>query len=91
MLRCLFLLSSDTVLSILFCPLLESLDSVCVKKCENSVLLMNVVNCHVSDDLKAKSVDELVNHTLCVRFGRPCIDRLCPECGVKRFIDKNER
>ena len=58
------------------------------EKYENSVLLMNVVNCHVSDDRKAKSVDELVNHTLCVPFRRQSIDRLCPECGVKRFIYK---
>ena len=43
------------------------------EKYENSVLLMNVVNCHVSDDRKAKSVDELVNHTLCDNLLIVCV------------------
>ena len=52
------------------------------------MLLMNVINCHMSKSLQAESVDELVNLTLCSRFKRQCIDRSCPNCGVKPFTDK---
>ena len=58
------------------------------ENCENNVLLMNVVNCHVSKSLQAESIDELIKLTLCSRFKRQCIDRSCPNCGVKPFIEK---
>ena len=54
------------------------------------MLLMNVVYCHVSKSLQAESVDELVNLTLCFPFKRQCIDRSCPNCGVKLFIGKEK-